>query len=511
MDEKQRLKEIIKILKDSNLLEGMTPEKFCQIIEKLGPTFIKIGQIMSNRVDVFPKNYCNALVKLRSNVTPMPFEQVTKILNQEYGNLKEIFAHIDEVCLGSASIAQVHKATLLSGEEVVIKVQREGIYEKMAMDVKLLKKAISLLHLNSVFKIMDLKEVIDQMFNVAKEEMNFEIEALNLKEFKRNNKDINYVSSPKVYENLVTTKVLVMENISGVSINEKEILQNSGYDLNEIGLKLANNYIKQAIDDGFFHADPHADNIMIDNGKIVFIDLGMMGRLTLRDRNLLKKCIKAIVKNDIYEVERTLIDLSSVYGDINHIKLRRDIESILSKNASLEISNTNTAGFINSMFNMLQSNNLRLDKDITMLIRGVGVIEGLLEDLSPQISLIEVLSNKIKEEKLDDLLSRENFIKIGQKILTTTDSLTEIPNESLKLLSSLNRGEINFNMELNDSNNKIEKLEKMLHQVVIGLLDSALILGATMVNSILLRNIYLIVAFILTVWIFIKMYLDHID
>ena len=250
---------------------------------------------------------------------------------------------------------------------------------------------------------------------------------------------------------------------------------------------------------------------MIDNGKIVFIDLGMMGRLTLRDRNLLKKCIKAIVKNDIYEVERTLIDLSSVYGDINHIKLRRDIESILSKNASLEISNTNTAGFINSMFNMLQSNNLRLDKDITMLIRGVGVIEGLLEDISPQISLIEVLSNKIKEEKLNDLLSRENFIKIGQKILTTTDSLTEIPNESLKLLSSLNRGEINFNMELNDSNNKIEKLEKMLHQVVIGLLDSALILGATMVNSILLRNIYLIVAFILTVWIFIKMYLDHID
>ena len=285
----------------------------------------------------------------------------------------------------------------------------------------------------------------------------------------------------------------------------------SGYDLNEIGLKVCNNYIKQALDDGFFHADPHPDNIIILDGQIVFIDLGMMGRLTKRNRTLLKKCLKAIVKNDIYEVERNLLDLSDTYGDINHIKLRRDIESILSKNATVELKNTDTVGFINSMYNMLQNNNIRLDKNITMLIRGISVIEGLLEEISPNISLFTVLSNKVKEDALDDILKKENFIKIGQDLLNSSASITKIPNETLKLLTSINRGETNFNVELNDSDHKIDKLEKMLHQIIIGLLDSALILGATLVNSILLRNIYMACAFILTVWIFISMYLDHID
>jgi ubiquinone biosynthesis protein len=511
MDEKKRLKEIIKILKDSNILNGITPSKFCNIIESLGPTFIKIGQIMSNRVDIFPKEYCNALSRLRSNVTPMEFSEVEEILSNEYGDYREIFSYIDTSCIGSASIAQVHKAILTTGEDVVIKVQRKNIYEKMAVDVKLLKKAISLLHLNNIFKIMDLNEVVDQMFNVAKEEMNFIIEASHIEEFNNNNKDIVYVRAPQVYSNLVTSKVLVMEDIKGVVINKTIELEGRGYDLNEIGLKVCNNYIKQAIDDGFFHADPHSDNIMILDGQIVFIDLGMMGRLTKRDRMLLKKCIKAIVKNDIYEIERILLDLSTSYGEVNHIKLRRDIESILSKNADIEIKNTNTVNFVNSMFNMLQNNNIRLDKNITMLIRGIGVIEGMLEIVSPDISLLEVLANKIKEDSLNEIFNKDNAIKLGQDIINNSNSIIKIPNETLKLLNAINRGEVSFNVELNDSHNKIDKLEKMLHMIVIGLLDASLILGATLVSNTLLRNIYLLIALILTIWLFIKMYLDHID
>jgi ubiquinone biosynthesis protein len=237
----------------------------------------------------------------------------------------------------------------------------------------------------------------------------------------------------------------------------------------------------------------------------------MMGRLTKRDRMLLKKCIKAIVKNDIYEIERILLDLSTSYGEVNHIKLRRDIESILSKNADIEIKNTNTVNFVNSMFNMLQNNNIRLDKNITMLIRGIGVIEGMLEIVSPDISLLEVLANKIKEDSLNEIFNKDNAIKLGQDIINNSNSIIKIPNETLKLLNAINRGEVSFNVELNDSHNKIDKLEKMLHMIVIGLLDASLILGATLVSNTLLRNIYLLIALILTIWLFIKMYLDHID
>lgn len=511
MNEKERLKEIIKVLKDNNILSGLTPNKFCKIIEELGPTFIKIGQIMSNRNDIFPKEYCDSLSKLRSNVTPMPFSDVEEILTIEYGDYKETFNKIDNECIGSASIAQVHKAILNDGHEVVIKVKRKDRYNKMYMDVKLLKKAISIMHINNIFKVINLTDVIDELFNVAKEEMNFEIEAKHIEEFNDNNKDIAYVRAPHVYQELSTSNVLVMEDIKGITIDKIELLNELGYDLEEIGLKLANNYIKQAITDGFFHADPHPDNIMILEKEIVFLDLGMMGRISTREREILNDCISAIVKNDIYEVEKNLLLLSTTTGEVNHIKLRKNIEMILSKNASLELKDTNTLDFINNMFTMLRDNNIKLDKDITMLIRGIATIEGVLETLSPNISLIDVLSKKVKEDGIPNILSKKNIINTGRNIINTSNSLLKLPDESLKLINSINRGEVNFKIELNDSDHKIDKLETLVHQVVIGVIDASLLLGSSIVEDTFLRNIYLFIAFILSVFLLIRMYIDHIN
>src|SRR5699024_4778404 len=140
---------------------------------------------------------------------------------------------------------------------------------------------------------------------------------------------------------------LVMEYIDGIKLDEIDKLNESGYDLKEIGLKLANNYIKQAVDDGFYHADPHPDNIVIRDGKIVFLDLGMMGRLSGRNRTLLKDCMKAIVKNDVYEVERVLLNMSTSYGEINHTKLRADIQVIIDKSADLNLKDIDILDFIN--------------------------------------------------------------------------------------------------------------------------------------------------------------------
>ena len=255
----------------------------------------------------------------------MSFEDVLDILKEELGDIDEIFESISPESIGSASMAQVHIAKLKNGENVAVKVQRKNIYEKMTMDVKLLKKAISLLHLNTIIKIMDLNLVLDEIYNVAKEEMDFELEAKHLEEFKENNVDVAYVTVPKVYKNFVTKKALVMEYIPGVSLNEKQKLEELGYDVEEIGLKLANNYIKQALDDGFFHADPHQDNIFIYEGKIVFLDLGMMGRISVRSRKLLNDAMKAIINDDIVELEHILLNFSTSTSTINHMKLRAEM------------------------------------------------------------------------------------------------------------------------------------------------------------------------------------------
>ena len=509
MDEKTRFKEIVKILKESNLISNRTPENVCKTISKLGPTFIKIGQIMSSRYDILPQQYCEALAKLRSNVEPMSFEEVIEILKEELGNIDEIFKEISPKSIGSASMAQVHKAKLVTGEDVAIKVQRRNIYETMTMDVKLLKKAINLLHLNLIVKVMDVSTMIDEIYNVAKEEMNFEIEAKHLEEFKENNIDISYVDVPKVYKNYVTKKVLVMQNIEGVSLDNKQTLIDNGYNLEEIGLKLANNYIKQALDDGFFHADPHQDNIYIYNGKIVYLDLGMMGRISSRSRKLLNDAMKAIVRNDITELEHILLSMSTTKSTINHTQLRAEIQQVLNKNASEDIENIDIISFTNSVTNILRKNNLKLDNNITLLMRGICVIEGTLQDIYPEINLMMVLKNKIKEDTLRNVFSKEMLINTGKNIVTGANSITELPNELLNFVKDVNRGEIKFDIEMANSQRQVDKLEKMLHQLIIGFLDAAFILGASFVSNTVLKYIYLLLAVIFTVWLFIQMAIDH--
>lgn len=509
MNEKMRFKEIVSILKNSDLISGITPEKLCDTISKLGPMYIKLGQIMSSRYDLLPKEYCDALANLRAKVTPMSFEEVSEILKEEYGNTDEIFQNISQTCIGSASIAQVHKAKLKSGEDVVIKVQRKNVYETMSMDVKLLKKAIRLLHLNLIIKTIDLINVIDEIYYTAKEEMNFQIEAKHLEEFKDNNLDIAYVDVPKIYNNLVTKKVLVMENVEGINLNDKEKLINQGYDIEEIGLKLANNYIKQALDDGFFHADPHPDNIFIRDGKIIFLDLGMMGRISSRNKILLKNAMKAIVQNNVSELEHMLLSISTTKEPVNHIKLRTGIQKILDKNANEDIKNINIIEFMNSVNSLLKENNILLDKNITLLVRGICVIEGTLKSISPNINLLMVFNNKIKEDSLNEVFSKEMLMNTGKNLVTGANSLSMLPNELLNFVKDINRGETKIDIEMANSQKQVDKLEKMLHQLVIGLLDAAILLGASMVNNQILRYIYLVLAVIFTIWLFIQMAKDH--
>ena len=186
-----RLKEMTAVLKKYKLTHGLTPEKFRLILQELGPTYIKLGQIMSLHSDILPKEYCEELMKLCSDVKPMPFEQVEAVIDASFGySWKDVFASIDKKPLGAASIAQVHRATLKTGEQVVVKVQRKGIHEVMSKDMALLHKAVKLVPPISIKGIVDFDMVLDEMWAVAQEEMNFLLEASNIEEFAGNNRDV---------------------------------------------------------------------------------------------------------------------------------------------------------------------------------------------------------------------------------------------------------------------------------------------------------------------------------
>ena len=365
-----RLKEITSVLHKYGITRGITPQKLRMILEDLGPTYIKIGQIMSLHSDILPKRYCDELMCLRSEVTPMEFPEVKEVIEQAYGcPWNEIFAFISDTPLGSASIAQVHRAELLSGEQVVIKVQRTGIYEIMARDIGLLRKAVKLMPPISLKGMADFDQVLDELWNVTREEMNFLTEASNMEEFARRNADVVYVRTPKLYQEYTTMHVLVMEYIEGPAIDDKEKLLAGGYDLEEIGIKLIDNYIKQVMEDGFFHADPHPGNVKIQDGKIVWIDMGMMGRLTERDKELIGKAIRGIAENDISMIQEAVMALGEFKEKPDQSVLYEDISELMSKYGSLDMGEIDVAEVMMDLMEVMKENKIRMPHGLTMLAR----------------------------------------------------------------------------------------------------------------------------------------------
>ena len=512
---KDRLLEIVGIIKKYNLLKNATPENLRLAIEEAGPTFIKLGQILASRDDVIPKEYCDELSHLRNQVRPMPYENVLEILDREYkGKTDEIFTSIEKEPIGSASIAEVHKAVLNDGTEVVIKIQRENIYDLMAMDVKLLKKIIDLLKIDKIFdSVFNFNDIIDEMFETAKEEMNFLIEASHTEEFYEKNKDILYIRSPKVYREYTTSKSLVMEYMDGISINDYKTLDAYGYDRDEIGKKLAANYIKQALDDGYFHADPHIENLKIKDGKIIYLDFGMMGRLSKRDRELLSKCIVAILKDDVTEVSHILLAFGKTRGQIDHMVLKNDIKRVIDKNKSQDIIDIDIKDFMNDFLAMLSNNHISLPKDVTMLMRGIIVLEGVLRTVSPEINLMQILSTHISPSNYFDKDKAKRFLEKG---IENGSDLVYLPNEMLSFLKGVNSGELRFNIELNDSKHQMRNLEQLVHLCMVTILDVAYILGTSLIvmqsdgDLPFIFYVYLISGGICTVWIFYKMFTSRI-
>ena len=505
----KRLNEIVGVIRKYHLIKNNNPISMREALEELGPTFIKIGQIMSSRPDLVPAEYCNELKKLRSQVKPMTYGEVIDILNREYDNKTfEIFKSIDETPIGSASIAQTHKAVLNNGDIVVIKIERPNVEVLMEQDIKVLKKAIKMLNIDKLFSnIININDFLDEMYATAKEEMDFTIEAHHMKEFSAYNKDIKYLKSVKVYDEYSTRYTLVMEYIGGSNINDITYLNKCGYDINEISEKLADNYVKQAIDDGFFHADPHSDNIKIEDGKIVYLDYGMMGKISVRYRNLLERCLISISNNDYNEVANILkaIDTNANYIDQMHLK--NDIKLVLDKNLTSELSDISIKDFAADMFMMLNRHKITLPRDITMLIRGIVVIAGLLEEINPKISLMVVLKNHVDISKT---INKDSVDKYLIKSLKSGADLMLIPNETLTLLKGINTGDLRFNVEMTDSNGQINRMEKLFHLAIITTIDVALIISISLMCSSsakhpILFNIYILAAVVCTVWLLFKL------
>ena len=480
--QKSRLKEITMVLRKYKITRGVTPEKLRLIIEELGPTYIKLGQIMSLHSDILPKRYCDELMKLHSEVLPMAFSQVEEVIYESYGfPWQEVFKSIDEKPLGSASIAQVHRAVLNTGEEVVIKVQRKGIAEVMARDIGLLHKAVKLLPGDVIKGMVDLDLVLDELWRVTQEEMNFLIEASNIEEFTRNNKDVAFVAVPRLYKEYTTTHVLVMEYIDGYAINDKENLEKEGYDLNEIGEKLIDNYIKQVIDDGFFHADPHPGNVRISNGKIVWIDMGMMGRLSKDDKEEISKAVKGVAVKDIGLIQEAVMAIGEFSGKPDQSCLYEDIGMLISKYGTRDMGDIDIAETIQDLMEVMKENKITMPHGLTMLARGLTHMEGVLAEICPGINMVQIATSRVKESYIEKFDIKKELKKSGKHVYRSLYKAVDIPGLLSDVLEGHLKGQTRVNLDLHASRDLEHLLRRVTRNIVMGLWVMALLISSSII------------------------------
>ena len=521
IDNRARLQEITAVLRKHHITRGVTPEKLRVILEELGPTYVKLGQIMSLHSDVLPQRYCDELMKLTSEVTPMPFETVEEVINRSYReDWRKIFQSIEKETLGSASIAQVHRAKLLDGTEVIIKVERKGIYDIMARDIGLLKRAVKLLPpVGGLKNVVDLEMVLDELWSTAQEEMDFLKEAANMEEFTRYNQGIKYIRCPKLYHEYTTSRVLVMEYIGGCPVDDKETLLAEGYDLGEIGRKLVSNYIKQVIEDGFFHADPHPGNVKVMDGRIVWIDMGMMGRLSVRDRNLMAGAVRAIAVGDIARLESAIMELGDVQGKIDSGKLYGELRDLMDRYGNASMGSIDAVEFFKDTMEIMKNNSIKLPHGMTMLVRGLTQMQGVLMSINPDINMAEIAAGRLREEMLHNFDLRAEASKTGRRIYKAAGRTLDIPPLVKIALEEYLKGQARVNMELDATKRLSQLLRRLVRNVVMGLWVMALLISSSIICTTDMKPKLLgipalgffgyILAFLICLYVFIRHWLTR--
>ena len=489
--EKTRGAEILGVFAEHNFYaNGFTPEELRTTLEDLGPTYVKIGQIMSSRVDLLPQSYCDELQKLRSNVKPLDAEVARAVIEQETGKkIDEIFSEFRDKPLGSASIGQARYAVMKDGTRVVTKVQRPLIADMMRKDFVLLKKMAGLVNMageeSEGSDTVDLVSVIEELEKVTDEELDFRIEAENTKFFKENCiEDEEKISCPDVIDELTTERIFTMTFVDGYSISKKEKLQADGVDPVELGHVLIDNYVHQILDVGVFHADPHQGNIMVSSGKPYWIDFGMVGRITDADITLLQNLILSLLSGDLDGMVNAIMSMGAASPQTDRNKLLEDLDIFLDRYINVtSVDELDMSVLLDEVMNLASTHHISLPGKYTMLVRSIGTIEGVIEELCPELNLFEVVSSRLADRMKQNLDIENELASIGKDVLEASKKTAKIPVLASDALNSFVRGRSKLNLELTGYEDLVEQARVTIRDLVLALFACILFFGSSLLAT----------------------------
>ena len=458
-------------------------DELAKDLEKMGPTFIKLGQLLSTRADFLPPAYLHALTRLQDEIAPFPFEQVEAIIAAELGvRISKAFSEFDAKPLAAASLGQVHRAAMRDGREVVVKVQRPGIREIIAEDMEVLEEIAGVLDNHTQWgKCYEFGKMLDELRRSLWRELDYRLEARNLTTLGANLREFPMIVVPIPIEDFTTSRVLTMEYIHGTKVTELRPLARLDIKGAELAEELFHAYLKQILVDGFFHADPHPGNVFLtEDHRIALLDLGMVGYITPQLQENLLQLLMAVSDGRGDDVAAMAIKISELKKGFTENTFRQSVASLVSETQASEMDRIPVGRVFLEITQISGDNGLRVPAELTLLGKTLLNLDLVGQTLDPKFNpsaSIRRNAEKLLRQRAWKALSPSNLFG---DLLEMKDLLVRLPSRLNRILDALAHNELKIKVETIDENVLIDGMQKVANRITLGLIMAALIVGAAL-------------------------------
>ena len=452
-------------------------------LERLGPTFVKLGQLLSSRADLLPAEFLKPLARLQDKVKPFPYEDVQFIIENELGaKISKLFSQFDPVPIAAASLGQVHRAALHDGRSVVVKIQRPNIHEQIRDDFAALEEIAKVLQRHTEFgQRHELLKVLEEFENSIAHELDYRREAANLVTLATNLREFKRIRVPLPVDKYTTHKVLTMEYIEGTKITELSPLTPLDLDGRALAEELFQAYLKQVLLDGTFHADPHPGNVFLTTDrKIALIDLGMVGYTTPAMQESLLKLLLAVSEGDSDEAADVAIRISETTNDFDEPQFRHKLAQLVAQQHSSTLGQMDLGKTLLEVSRSAADTGLYVPIELTLLGKTLLQLDAVGRILSPDFDPNESVrrnASQILNRRVKSTLTEG---KLFSSLLETKQFVGALPSRLNKILDAVGNAELNVNIRPSETNFLMESFQKVANRITTGLILAALIIGAAL-------------------------------
>ena len=457
-----------------------SPEHLRAALEELGPTFIKLGQLLSTRSDLLPPAFIAELAKLQDAAPPVPVELIRDVIRSELGaQPEEVFASFDDRPMASASIGQAHTATLGDGTPVVVKIRRPGAVAQVQTDLEILQNLATRATRTWEFaRDIDAVGLVDEFAETIRAELDYLEEGRNAERFARDFEDDASVIIPRVYWEHTTSRVLTLERMSGTNVFDTAALDEAGVDRDLVARRGADVVLKMIFEDRFFHADLHPGNLFIHaDGTIALIDFGMVGVIGEELRQYLSRIFIAMVRGDAELLTSALMDVSVTSGSVDRLTLRDDLRPFVSRYRLRSVRQTPFARMMAELFAILRSNRVRLPREMVLLFKALLLIEALATRLDPDFRLGEALEPYAERLSWERLRASVIAKRLARSSIDIGELALELPGVVRRLVDAADTTGIQVHLRAAELEPLVGRVERIGNRLVAGMVGAALISG----------------------------------